>query len=77
MKGSRLCTDDLSHRRDQTLRFGGMAPEIPVFGNLADGLTSNPPVVALDEIALKLLSLLLKDARATLKSLAEAVGARG
>ena len=49
MKGSRLCTDDLSHRRDQTLRFGGIAPEIPVFGNLADGLTSNPPVVALDE----------------------------
>ena len=54
-----------------------MAPEIPVFGNLADGLTSNPPVVALDEIDLKLLSLLLKDARAALKSPAEAVGARG
>ena len=51
-----------------------MAPEKSVFGSLADGLTSNPPVVALDEIDLKLLSLLLKDARATLKSLAEAVG---
>ncbi len=51
-----------------------MIPEKSVFGGLAEGLTSNPPIVPLDEIDLKLLSLLLGDARATLKRLANEVG---
>lgn len=44
------------------------------FGNLADGLTNDPPVVALDETDIKLLAMLQDNARATLKSLADAVG---
>ncbi len=51
-----------------------MPPEKSIFGYLSDGLTKAPPVVSLDETDLKLLSLLLKDARATLKSLAAEVG---
>lgn len=44
------------------------------FGSLADGLTSDPPLVALDETDIKLLSMLHDNARATLKSLADTVG---
>lgn len=45
-----------------------------IFGYLSDDITKDPPVASLDETDLKLLSLLLKDARATLKSLATEVG---
>ena len=51
-----------------------MPHEKSIFGYLSDGLTKDPPIASLDEIDLKLLSLLLKDARATLKSLASEVG---